>query len=244
MPDANEIPFNTNQAIDFARLTLNYKEIPYRTVWLEYPEIEELAISLGAEPTTTLPNGDQLYTLPMIHDLSTGAVVNDSAKIAQYLDEQYPETPRVLAPGTHGLYQAFLETFMNNILSPTWSFVMPYFPNILNPPSLEYYRKAREPRFGKTLEGMRPDTEEGKEEQWRKVEAAFGRMAKWMPKDSLFIMGGDKPTFPDFAIGAALIGYELTFGEEGEEWKIMSKFDDGRWARTLRAWDKYRDVSK
>ncbi|KAJ7597745.1 hypothetical protein C8J56DRAFT_1012002 [Mycena floridula] len=224
------------------RLTLNYKGLPYRTVWLEYPEIKELSISLGAESTITLPNGDQVYTLPLIHDLSTGAVVSDSAKIAKYLDEQYPETPKVFAPGTDGLYEAFLEAFMTVIYPPTWPLLFPYFPKILNPPSLEYYRKTREPRLGKTLEGMRPGTEEEKVEQWKKAEVAFGKMAKWMPKDSLFIMGGDKPTLPDFVIGAALVGYRLIFGAESEEWKLMEKFDDGRWARTLRAWDKYTEV--
>ncbi|KAJ7597747.1 hypothetical protein C8J56DRAFT_920843, partial [Mycena floridula] len=181
------------------------------------------------------------YTLPLIHDLSTGAVVSDSANIAKYLDEQYPDTPMVFAPGIHGLYEAFLEALMNVILPPTWPFLFPSVPRVLSPSSLEYYRTTREALFGMTLEEMRPKGEK-KAEEWKKVEAAFGKMAKWMPKDSLFIMGGDKPTFPDFAIGACLIGLKLLFGEESEEWKSIETFDEGRWARTLKAWDRYIEV--
>ncbi|KAJ7597748.1 hypothetical protein C8J56DRAFT_852097 [Mycena floridula] len=223
------------------RLTLNYKGIPYKTVWVEYPNIKELATSLGAQPTDILPNGDPLYTIPMIHDPSTGAVVSDSAKIAKYLDEQYPDTPKVFAPGTHGLYEAFQDAIMWSAVTPILQFAIPIAPDILRSPSLEYFRATREAMFGMTFEEMKPK-EEKRVEEWKKVEAGFRKMLKWFPKDSVFIMGGDKPTFPDFALAAILHSFKLIFGEESKEWKSIETFDEGRWARTLKAWDKYIEV--
>jgi hypothetical protein len=54
------------------RYSLNYKGIPYKTVWLEYEEIEPFSKRLGALPTSNKPDGRPHYTLPMIHDPATG----------------------------------------------------------------------------------------------------------------------------------------------------------------------------
>ncbi|TFY51247.1 hypothetical protein EVJ58_g10668, partial [Rhodofomes roseus] len=74
------------------RFALNYKGIPYRTQWVEYPDIAPLLTSLGVSPNTpstwTFP-----YTLPAIYDPRTRTVLMDSIKIARYLDETYPDTP-------------------------------------------------------------------------------------------------------------------------------------------------------
>ena len=43
---------------------------------------------------------DPWYTVPFIHDQSTGVVMCDSFGIVQYLDKQYPSSPRVITPGT------------------------------------------------------------------------------------------------------------------------------------------------
>jgi len=39
------------------RYTLNYKRLPYRTVWLELHELEPVAKKLGAKATKVKPNG-------------------------------------------------------------------------------------------------------------------------------------------------------------------------------------------
>jgi hypothetical protein len=36
---------------------LNYKKLPYKTVWIEYHEIEPVAKKLGAKGTRFKPNG-------------------------------------------------------------------------------------------------------------------------------------------------------------------------------------------
>lgn len=39
------------------RYALNYKKLPYKTVWLEAHEIEPVAKKVGAKPTKVKPNG-------------------------------------------------------------------------------------------------------------------------------------------------------------------------------------------
>ena len=39
------------------RYALNYKKLPYKTVWVEYLEIEPVARKVGAGPTKVKPNG-------------------------------------------------------------------------------------------------------------------------------------------------------------------------------------------
>ena len=69
------------------RYVLNIKRIPYKTVWVEYPDIKPLCLKIGASPAESLPDGSPLYTLPVIYDPNTQTPVSDSAAIARYLDK-------------------------------------------------------------------------------------------------------------------------------------------------------------
>ena len=81
---------------DFAhckpRYLLNIKGVPYRTQWVEYPEIAPLIKSFGLPPNS---NARTPYTLPAIYDPRTKRAVMDSVEIAKYLDDEYPDTPAV-----------------------------------------------------------------------------------------------------------------------------------------------------
>ncbi|KAK0435617.1 hypothetical protein EV421DRAFT_1681489, partial [Armillaria borealis] len=58
---------------------------------IELPDTEVLTKNIGASPTSAKPDGvSPFYTIPIIQDDSTGAVVSDSAAIAGYLDKIYP----------------------------------------------------------------------------------------------------------------------------------------------------------
>ncbi|KAF4617880.1 hypothetical protein D9613_006292 [Agrocybe pediades] len=61
------------------RFCLNYKGIPYNTVWVEYPDIEELSKKLGLKPTGKAfwDASKDYYSLPAIHDPSTGVYISE-----------------------------------------------------------------------------------------------------------------------------------------------------------------------
>ncbi|KAK0229539.1 hypothetical protein EDD85DRAFT_957296 [Armillaria nabsnona] len=64
--------------------------LPYQTVYVELPAVEALAKKIGASPTSTKPDAvSPFYTIPIIQDDSTGAVVSD---LAGYLDKTYPSS--------------------------------------------------------------------------------------------------------------------------------------------------------
>ncbi|KAK0237554.1 hypothetical protein EDD85DRAFT_789711 [Armillaria nabsnona] len=95
----------------------------YQTVYVELPDIEALAKKTGASPTSTKPDGvSPFYTIPIIQDGSTGAVVSDSAAIAAYLDKTYPSSePMLILTGTITLQLAFADAVndaFNHLRSP------------------------------------------------------------------------------------------------------------------------------
>ncbi|KAL8993522.1 MAG: hypothetical protein Q9169_006280 [Polycauliona sp. 2 TL-2023] len=77
------------------RLVLNYKSLPYKTHWLEFPDIAPHLKSLGIPPNSEgIP-----YTVPTIHLPSSlpkspeDEYIMDSKAIAVALEAKYPEHP-------------------------------------------------------------------------------------------------------------------------------------------------------
>lgn len=93
------LPERPQTLIRLIRLALNYKQIPYKTVWVEFADVQAVGKRIGATPSTTYPDGTPRYTLPTIYDPNTGRTVSDSVAIAKYLDEQYSEH-RLFPDGT------------------------------------------------------------------------------------------------------------------------------------------------
>jgi len=99
------------------RYVLNFKGIPYKTIWLEITDIEPAMRRIGAPPTGTKPDGSPLYTVPVIVDHSRRSpsggpiVVSESFLIAEYLDEAYPSPGPLFPEGTKALQTLFCDHF-------------------------------------------------------------------------------------------------------------------------------------
>ncbi|EAU82646.1 hypothetical protein CC1G_07928 [Coprinopsis cinerea okayama7 len=79
-----------------ARFVLNYKRLPYKTEWVAYHDIASVYTKHGLSAVCKRLDGEEFYySLPVIYDSTTGKAIADSLQIAKYLDEQYPDTPRV-----------------------------------------------------------------------------------------------------------------------------------------------------
>ncbi|KAJ6535022.1 hypothetical protein B0H19DRAFT_1038969 [Mycena capillaripes] len=218
------------------RYALNFKGIPYETVWLEYPEIEPLCREIGAAPTSTKPDGRPHFTLPVIHDLSTGTVVSDSSKIAAYLDATYPNTPRLMPPHTVGLHRAF-EDAAHELIIPLYRYGLPPSHAVMNPPSADYFRRTREEFFGTTLENLAPTGEEDVME-WKKFKNGFGKIDEWIRANgdgSTHIMG-DALCYADMWIATYVLWIKMVLPEKWEEVKL---WHGGRWAKLLQEMEKY-----
>ncbi|KXN83380.1 hypothetical protein AN958_01517 [Leucoagaricus sp. SymC.cos] len=224
------------------RYVLNYKQLPYRTIYVEFPDVPRVSKEAGIRPSSFKPDGSTNFTIPAIVDDATGVALSDSYKIAEYLDKQYPDTPKAFPPGTEALQAAFYQYFYE-LVKPLASIRVPLIPNILNEPSAEYYNRTREVMFGRPLSQVMPVGEE-LEKIWEKVTMAFDLLNDWYEKSSGKFLVGDQPSNGDFVVGGILQGTRIACGEESESWKKLKVLNGGRWEKLLYDLEEYADVSK
>lgn len=136
-----DIPANNDKCMAWSpntwkiRYVLNYKCLKYRTEWVEYPDIEDLCREIGAPPTNTKPDGRAHYTLPVIQDPNTKAVIADSDAIAKYLEETYPHAPPLFPNGTRAFQCAFFQLARPAIQPAVLHLVIPHVWALLRPRS-------------------------------------------------------------------------------------------------------------
>ncbi|KAF9479949.1 hypothetical protein BDN70DRAFT_878249 [Pholiota conissans] len=225
------------------RYCLNFKGLPYKTEWIEYPDIAPRCQQLGIAHTTMKPDGvTPHYTLPAIYDPSTKRYIAESAAIAEYLEEQYPDTPAVFPFDTMGLLIDFKDALNRVGIIAAHQFVRPAIHRILNPASQGFYRTTREQFYGKKLEDVAPklDTEEGRVE-WAKIEATFATVALWYSKNGgkgPFILG-DRVSWADFVVGGNLLWFKAAWGEDDKKWKDLMSWQGGVWKTLSDALKEY-----
>ncbi|TFK34999.1 hypothetical protein BDQ12DRAFT_688876 [Crucibulum laeve] len=215
-----------------ARYCLNYKHLPYKTEWIEYPDIEPHCKRLGIAPTSTRKDGTPYYSLPAIYDSTTDKYIADSLKIAEYLDEMYPDTPKVFPEGTEMLQHAFLYAY-NPLFDPIVKFIIPATATRLNPVSEEYFTRTRTKRFGKPLKDVTPTGEE-KEVEWKEFLEALDTLDGWFSKnkETKFITG-NAPVWVDFVVGGELLWLKTIFRPDSDFWMELKEVNGGRWEKYL-----------
>ncbi|KZP19703.1 hypothetical protein FIBSPDRAFT_1045306 [Athelia psychrophila] len=225
-----------------ARLALNIKGLPYKTVWVEFPDIERMCKEIGAKPTGTTQSGTPLYTLPVIRDDANNAVISDSFEIARYLDDQYPDTIPMFPKGSHALQAAFKEAHERVALAHFYPLMGLTTVRQMNAPSENYFRTKKGPPSGATFEEA--DLKgEARDEQWTKVREGHEIIAGWLSKNEggQFVMG-ENVSFADTMLVAWLRMIGVMYGEESDEWKAVLSWQDGWWARYLKLFDQYLAV--
>lgn len=219
------------------RYSLNFKGIPYQTVWVEYPDIEATCKKLGASCTEKRADGSPLYTLPVIHDPSTGAVIAESGLIAEYLDVTYPDTPKLFPSGTKALQYGFLVAHRPT-LGALWQLIMPATTAILNPRSQVYFEKTK---FGPNLKDEILSGKE-REEQFAKLREGFKVIDGLLQKeDGPFVMG-QTVTFVDLVIAGYIMWIKKVWGARSAEWIEVKGWHMGRWAALLMSLEKYETI--
>ncbi|CUA75869.1 hypothetical protein RSOLAG22IIIB_01869 [Rhizoctonia solani] len=230
-----------------ARLTLNYKALPYRVVYLSYPDIEPTLSAQGMAPVSeNFPR----YTLPVIADPSEDpngmpTFVADSFNIAAYLDAKYPapKYPLVIPPGTRALQKIAAEQFNSEVGFALVPIALPLIgaPGFLDEPGREHFIRTRTAWFGdlSKLLDTSPEKWAIVEEKWDK----FGKAIDFEHNSSQpnpFVMG-KQVSFADFAIGG-FINWLRKVDEEGMPmWNHISEWHGGRWARY---WKEIEKIEK
>jgi len=220
---------------------LNIKGLPYRTVWVEYPDIEPLCKKIGAAPTHSVAAP---YTLPVIHDPAHNAVVSDSIEIARYLDRTYPDTIPLLPNGSRALQEAFQIAHTKTAMEASYLIMLPLSCVKLNPVSEAYFRKSREGRFGMKMEQFSPQGPT-RDEHWKNLKEQYRILAGWLVKNEKgpFMMG-EQISYADITIAGPLIWMKTVFGVESAEWKDVLTWQNGRWASYMKEFERYEQITE
>ena len=235
---------------------MNVKKLDFDTVWLEFHEIEQAMIKLGGKPTTTKPDGyvccirfasntlltrvstcrTPWYTLPAIYDPSTEQIVTNSKDIAEYLDKQYPTTPKlVLDPALETEWE---EAIATNVAGnfPLSAFMVLH--NRVSVPAAQHIRRIREAQFGKTLEEV--STEEAIRQQWEGFKKGYTNFSELYKKaGTTFLSKGDTPAWADLVVASWFITQKFIYGEDSKQWKTVLEWDGGLWKKLNEALQVY-----
>ncbi|KAJ5618752.1 hypothetical protein N7510_002736 [Penicillium lagena] len=181
------------------RLMLNYKRIPYRTIFLEFPDIEPTMKALGVVPGESSSSSQYKYTVPVIHHIPSNMYIMESMLIAQFLESTYPDPP---VPLTTELGREIISK-SRDVVGPAFrASVMPREIGILSPRAQEYFRRTREASLGCRLE----DKLSEEEQSWKAVGDSIGAVVQLMQThkaEGPFVLGA-RPTYADFTITGSL----------------------------------------
>ena len=163
-----------------ARLVLNFKGIPYKTEWLEYPDIAPTLKSFGITPNE---QPSTAYTCPTIR--ISDKYVMDSRKIVDVLEEAHPSPSLHLdSPILKKVEELIPQCFM-----PLGPIVFPRISRfLLKPRSAEYFERTRGARFGMPLSQL--EKEKGGESAWKAAEPKWKELATLLKAErGPFFMG-------------------------------------------------------
>ncbi|PKS04892.1 hypothetical protein jhhlp_008256, partial [Lomentospora prolificans] len=183
------------------RLLLNYKGIPYKTVFLEFPDIEPTLQGLGLVPDEAAAARKIKYTVPAIHHVPTNTYIMDSKPISEFIESTYPDSP---VPLTSELGSKIEDKARATVGPVFFTSVMPREMGILSPRAQEYFRRTREAWLGHPLEDLLDPEKE--EEAWKSVDAdlrAVGELLLTNKADGPFVLGS-RPSYTDFFIAGSL----------------------------------------
>lgn len=180
------------------------------------------------EKSTMAELGGQ--TFPTLSDGETH--VTDSWKIAEYLDQQYPDKPLFAGDESKAL-SAFFRYWVETQLSlPLLRTVILDIHAHLDEESAAYFRESREQRFGASLEDFAGDSEEA----IKQLQAAL-LPARLTLKSQAFI-GGEHPSFADYI----LFGHFMWARSISD--KQLLKSDDTLYAWRERMLDLYQGLGR
>ncbi|KAJ5580202.1 uncharacterized protein N7459_006187 [Penicillium hispanicum] len=183
------------------RLMLNYKRIPYRTVFLEFPDIEPTLKDLGLVPGDSAPGLNPKYKVPAIQHVPTDTFIMESAPIAQFLELTYPDQPVPLTSDLGREIEAKSRAVVGAVFRTS---LMPREIGILSPRAQEYFRRTRESSLGHRLEDLLDS--EVEEQSWRTAEEGVSAVVELLQThraDGPFVLGA-RPTYTDFFIAGSL----------------------------------------
>ena len=163
----------------------------------------------------------------------------ESSDIVQYLDKQYPSSPRVITPGTLAFETAYYKYFQTGVRSKWPSPIHQYLYETISPESAAFIKKSREATYGDTLANLAKNPQS----HWDAYKDAFGSIALpiYEKAEGIFLKGSE-PGWADFVTASALMSIKLIYGAGSEEWKYIETWHGGRWTKLIKDLEPYAHI--
>ncbi|OJT07019.1 hypothetical protein TRAPUB_863, partial [Trametes pubescens] len=191
------------------RLILNYKRLPHRTVWLDFPEVEATLRAIGAPPSAQKSDGRPVYNLPVIVDTlrskTAPLVLSNVNTIAEYLEATYPARS-IFPEGSRAMQTLFVHYVQEIFVRPLLPILVPLTHQRLPERSQAHFRcGAPAVGSGAHLGGAAAAQHD---QAWLAVKEQFNFLASVLDKNQsdrngVVAMGQDI-TYADFALCAVL----------------------------------------
>ncbi|KAG5644427.1 hypothetical protein DXG03_008522 [Asterophora parasitica] len=215
------------------RFILNYKRLRYRTIWVEFSDVEATVRSIGAPPSSVRSDGRAVYALPVIIDTTRNPmkpeVLANTNHIAEYLEAAYPARP-VFPEGARAVQTLFVH------------YIQEVFAKPLLPIMVPLSHQQLQMRGARVLQHPAPAYLSGpqREHAWQAVKEQFDFLAMILDKnigdgDGTVAMGRDV-SYADFALCSVLIWIERMAAHDG--WARVRTWNNGRWHRL---WERCRE---
>lgn len=223
-------------------MILNYKRLPYRTKWLEFPDLDRTMRSIGAPATSKRSDGRSVYTLPVIVDPirtpNAPVVLSNPSVISEYLEINYPARP-LFPDGSKALQTLFVHYLQEVFSRPLLPIMIPLSAQRLTERSQAHIFASGQRPAEASLSGPQ------REQAWVAVRDNFQFLASVLDKNSGedgdgVVVSGRDITYADFAICAILIWIERVSPQDG--WPRVKAWNGGRWTRLMERCRDYMDV--
>lgn len=210
-------------------MILNFKRLPYRTAWVEFPDVEETLHGIGAPPTSVKNDGRPVFSLPVIVDPirspQVPIVLSNANLIAEYLEVTYPAR-QVFPEGSRALQALFVHYIQEILAKPLLPIMVPLSHQRLPERSQNHFLS------GITSSHLSVPLE--REQAWRAVQEQFDFLANILDKNSGtdgdgVVAMGHELTYADFAIVSVLIWVEKVAPHDG--WVRIRQWNGGRWGK-------------
>ena len=167
--------------------------------------------------------------------------MSDSFDIVQYLDKQYPSSPRVITPGTLAFETAYYKYLRAGIWSKWPTPIHQYMYETISPESASFIKVLREQAFGDTLVNIAKNPQS----HWDGYRDAYGAVALpiYEKADGIFLKGSE-PGWADFVASSFLLSIKLLYGAESKEWKFAETWHEGRWAKLIKDLEPYSYIDE
>ncbi|KAI9029929.1 hypothetical protein CLU79DRAFT_842858 [Phycomyces nitens] len=206
LPAIGETPWSPNTYK--TRFSLNIKGLSYETVWVTFEDVPNVIPKItfvlykkkywSQVYLLIVSKTGEVPTVPIIVDVEKDKVIQDSFKIAKYLETTYPETPS-LFHGDEKLHQSLQETFEDCLAGPLFYLVLLKAIKFCGDEEAQAkLKKSREVKYGVTVEQLTGNPKEHIETINKKLKSANDILS-----DSLYLTGS-KVGWADVVLASCL----------------------------------------